>query len=291
MESVQNVEQWREDNKELFVPPVCNKLMHKKQLSIMFVGGPNTRTDFHLDESSEFFYQVKGNMELPTIQNGQRKVVRINEGQVFLLKSRVPHSPQRPETGSFGLVVERSREDDEMDGLRWYTDFEKCDEILWERYFHCGDLGRDLVPVVNDYTQSEQCRTGKPNAESIVSNPPLKQDFTTELPDPFMLSDWLEEHKAELAKGASLNLFPNHPDKEGNVRVEGGQAEFTREAVDYETWVYQLKGEVTVVLDGQDTTILAEGECGVIPSGKQPTYKRPEGSIGLTVQLNPKGNK
>lgn len=48
-------------------------------------------------------------MELPTIQRGKRKLVKINEGQVFLLKSRVPHSPQRPEAGSLGLVIERSR--------------------------------------------------------------------------------------------------------------------------------------------------------------------------------------
>lgn len=87
-------------------------------------------------------------MELPTIQRGKRKLVKIHEGQVFMLPSRIPHSPQRPEVGSFGLVIERTREDSELDGLRWYTDFESCDQILWEKYFHCGDLGRDLIPVV-----------------------------------------------------------------------------------------------------------------------------------------------
>ena len=40
--------------------------MHKGQLSIMFVGGPNTRTDFHVEEGSELFLQLKGDMELPT---------------------------------------------------------------------------------------------------------------------------------------------------------------------------------------------------------------------------------
>ena len=88
----------------------------------MFVGGPNTRTDFHLDLGSEFFFQMKGNMELPTLQHGERKLVRIREGDVFLLPSRIPHSPQRTEAGSFGLVVERSRRDDELDGLRQTTE-------------------------------------------------------------------------------------------------------------------------------------------------------------------------
>ena len=74
MEAVYNLDAWYNANRHLFDPPVCNKLMHKKQLSIMFVGGPNVRTDFHLDQGSEFFWMVKGNMELPTIQNGKRKV-------------------------------------------------------------------------------------------------------------------------------------------------------------------------------------------------------------------------
>ena len=74
MEAVYDLQAWYGANRHLFDPPVCNKLMHKKQLSIMFVGGPNVRTDFHLDQGSEFFWMVKGNMELPTIQNGKRKV-------------------------------------------------------------------------------------------------------------------------------------------------------------------------------------------------------------------------
>ena len=109
MQAVYNLDSWYDANRHLFDPPVCNKLQHKKQLSIMFVGGPNTRTDFHLEQGSEFFWMVRGNMELPTIQNGERKLVKIKQGQVFCLPSRIPHSPQRPEDGSLGLVVERER--------------------------------------------------------------------------------------------------------------------------------------------------------------------------------------
>ena len=51
---------------------------------------------------SEFFFQFKGNMQLPTVQKGKRKLVTIGEGQVFLLPSRIPHSPQRTDAGSLG---------------------------------------------------------------------------------------------------------------------------------------------------------------------------------------------
>ena len=129
---IHHVPTWLESNRDSFAPPICNKLMHKDQMTVMFVGGPNTRTDFHLEEGSEFFFQMKGNIELPTVQRGVRKLVRIKQGDVFLLPPRIPHSPQRPEDGSLGLVIERARTDKEIDGLRWYTDFEQCDEVSAE---------------------------------------------------------------------------------------------------------------------------------------------------------------
>ena len=47
-----NVSSWLEENKASFLPPICNKLMFKgKELSVMFVGGPNQRTDFHYEVS------------------------------------------------------------------------------------------------------------------------------------------------------------------------------------------------------------------------------------------------
>uniref|UniRef100_A0A672VBJ7 3-hydroxyanthranilate 3,4-dioxygenase n=1 Tax=Strigops habroptila TaxID=2489341 RepID=A0A672VBJ7_STRHB len=53
MELLVNVRKWIEDNKSAFLPPVCNKLMHRHQLSVMFVGGPNERKDYHIEEGEE----------------------------------------------------------------------------------------------------------------------------------------------------------------------------------------------------------------------------------------------
>jgi 3-hydroxyanthranilate 3,4-dioxygenase len=184
--AVTHIDSWIRTHEASFAPPVMNKLLHRDQLSIMFVGGPNEREDFHLEAGSEFFYQLRGNMQLPTVQAGERTVVTIREGEVYLLPSRIPHSPQRPERGSIGLVIERQRyEHEPPDGLRFYTDFEgagrvprpgesplalrptratlapshplglaqaqslppapnptACEAVLWERYFHCKDLGK-----------------------------------------------------------------------------------------------------------------------------------------------------
>ena len=302
---------WVRENQASFAPPVMNKLLHREQLSVMFVGGPNQREDFHLEEGSEFFYQLKGDMALPTIQAGELEVVHIREGDVFLLPSRIPHSPQRPNPGSLGLVIERQRyEHEPPDGLRWYTDFTKCDQVLWERYFHCYDLGRDLVPVVTAYNESEEKRTRVPTAESVVCNPPLQQDTTTRVPPPFRLSEWLEANAAALDSGSVLNLFEGHPDGEFSVRVAGGRSEqIVTEPWPHETWLYQLSGSARVEMSAEDggsgssgssggsssgggsVTMLEEGACLVVPAGARFRVERPEESRGLVVTNDPLGNK
>ena len=74
---------WYAENRDLFKPPICNKIMHKNQVTVMFVGGPNKRRDFHLDRGSEFFFQMKGKMQLPIIlPNKTLKLIEIGEGEV-----------------------------------------------------------------------------------------------------------------------------------------------------------------------------------------------------------------
>ncbi|KAJ1345696.1 3-hydroxyanthranilate 3,4-dioxygenase [Parelaphostrongylus tenuis] len=89
------IKKWLAENKEDFVPPVCNKCMFSNQLMLFFVGGPNSREDYHLEEGEEFFYQHAGDMLLKVIERGRPRDIRIKEGEIFLLPSRVEHSPQR----------------------------------------------------------------------------------------------------------------------------------------------------------------------------------------------------
>lgn len=267
--------------------------MHKEQLSIMFVGGPNTRTDFHLEQGSEFFWMYRGHMELPIIERGERKLIKINEGEVFCLPPRIPHSPQRPVEGSLGLVIERQRYKDEweVDGMRWYTDFEKCDQILWERYFHCADLGKDLVPIVEAYKSSEECKTGQPTGDNVFENPPVKQDRETTVPRPFNLYEWLEKNKEVFANGGSLNLFEDdHPDKEFRIIVVGGKSTQTT-TWKHDTWLFQLNGCATVSIEGKEAHVLQEKCCCVVLPNKEYIVKREKGSIGLVVTNDPLGNK
>jgi len=152
-----NLQQWIDEHRDALRPPVCNRqVFEEDDFIVMIVGGPNARTDYHIDEGPEFFYQLEGEMLLKTVQDGERVDIPIREGEVLLLPPRVPHSPQRF-ADTVGLVVERKRLPDELDGFVWYC--ESCGHKLYEEFLHVDDIVVQLPPVFDRFYGSLENRT------------------------------------------------------------------------------------------------------------------------------------
>tara|TARA_B100001250_G_scaffold71782_1_gene58116 strand:+ start:20115 stop:20648 length:534 start_codon:yes stop_codon:yes gene_type:complete len=153
-----NFLQWIEENKDLLKPPVGNKCLYteSEDFIIMVVGGPNARKDYHYNETEEFFYQIKGDIVVRIQEDGKAVDVPVNEGEVFLLPAKVPHSPVRSD-GSIGLVIECKRADTERDGLMWFCD--QCNEKLHDTYFKLTSIENDFQPRFKEFYNSEDMRT------------------------------------------------------------------------------------------------------------------------------------
>ena len=149
---------WIDEHRDVLKPPVGNAQVFKDvdNFIIMVVGGPNSRNDFHYNESEEFFYMLEGNMILRVHDEGEINDIPIKEGEIFLLPAKVPHSPQR-EANSIGLVVEKVRTDDETDGFILYC--QNCGNKLYEEYFHLEDIVKQLPPVMKRFNDNEDLRT------------------------------------------------------------------------------------------------------------------------------------
>jgi 3-hydroxyanthranilate 3,4-dioxygenase len=148
-----NFRQWIDENRDLLKPPVGNKLVWEdREFMIMVVGGPNSRTDYHVNPSEEFFYQVEGTIVLKIIDEGQPVDIIINEGEIFLLPPNTPHSPRRP-ANTVGLVIERQRSTSELDGFVWYC--EKCGHKMYEEFLHVTNLVTQLPPVFDCFYANE----------------------------------------------------------------------------------------------------------------------------------------
>ncbi len=154
-----NFKSWIEENRHLLKPPVGNQVVYEDtELIIMVVGGPNTRKDYHIDEGEEFFYQLEGGMVLRIMENGKPKDLAINEGEIFLLPPKVPHSPKLFEN-TVGLVVERKRRKGELDAFQWYCD--ECNELLYEEYFQLTDIVKQLPPIFEGFWNNNTARSCK----------------------------------------------------------------------------------------------------------------------------------
>lgn len=155
-----NFRKWIDEHRHLLKPPVGNKMVYEdSEFIIMVVGGPNTRKDYHYDEGEEFFYQIEGDITVKIVEDGKPKDVHIREGEIFLLPPRVPHSPQRP-ANTVGLVVERKRETEELDGFLWFC--EKCGEKLYEEFVVLTNIVTQLPPIFDRfYNTPEHCTCRK----------------------------------------------------------------------------------------------------------------------------------
>ena len=151
-----NFKKWIDEHRSLLRPPVGNKqVFTDSSFIVMAVGGPNERTDFHINQSDEFFYQLEGDMVLKIINgNGAIEDIDIREGDIFMLKRNTPHSPQRP-AKTVGLVVEKTRAPGEKDGLQWYC--EKCGTKLYQEFFHLTNVETQFNEVFERYYNSEFC--------------------------------------------------------------------------------------------------------------------------------------
>ena len=124
----------------------------------MVVGGPNQRTDYHINPGPELFFQVEGDIVLKIIEDGRLRDVPIRQGELFLLPAGVPHSPQRP-AGTVGLVVEVPKFARGTHHLRWYC--RECGNLLYDAAFEPADLGKQIKAMIEEFKGSPGLRTCK----------------------------------------------------------------------------------------------------------------------------------
>jgi len=153
-----NLQAWIDEHEHLLKPPVNNSIIWEDaDMMVMIIGGPNSRYDYHDDPVEEFFYQLKGNMYLDVVEDGEHKKVDIKEGEVLLLPPHVRHSPQRPEAGSIGLVVEPKRPEGAKDALEWYC--LECNNLVHRIEFVLDNIVIDLPPAYESFYADKEARS------------------------------------------------------------------------------------------------------------------------------------
>jgi len=154
-----NLNKWIDENRHLLKPPVGNKNIYpaSNDYIVMVVAGPNARKDYHYNETEELFYQLEGSIKVIVQEDGERKEMELNAGDMYLHPGKVPHSPVRSE-GSIGLVIERVRAGRGFtDGLLWFCD--NCNHKLYEVFFELHNIEKDFLPHYQHFYNSETLRT------------------------------------------------------------------------------------------------------------------------------------
>lgn len=152
-----NLMGWIQANRSEFNKPVGNHTLWKDGTEfISFCSGANARNDFHINPSDEIFLQLKGDIRVDLILDGERVVNPVREGEIMLVPAWVPHAPRRPD-GTWGLVVERHRAEHELDRFVWFC--ENCANKLHEVEFHLKDIEAEVQQALTQVNGDEELRT------------------------------------------------------------------------------------------------------------------------------------
>ncbi|MBM7518521.1 3-hydroxyanthranilate 3,4-dioxygenase [Nocardioides nitrophenolicus] len=164
---VVNFEAWIAEHEHLLKPPVNNKQMWVPMgdFIVQVVGGPNQRTDFHLDPYEEWFYQYRGAMHVDLMTDDGPQRVDIREGEMWMLPRDTYHSPQRPEAGSIGIVIERIREEGTLENFAWFC--LECHTKVHEVQLQVRDIVEDLPPVFSQFYASSDAERTCPNCGAV----------------------------------------------------------------------------------------------------------------------------
>ena len=228
------------------------------------------------------------------VVKSHRDVV-VGPGESYLLPSHVPHSPQRS-AGSVGLVFERSHTPEEMDGMLWFDEGRdlsgRCDldEVAYEAYFFCSDLGKDLKPVIEDYGRWKDA--GEPPRR--VAAPPLVPDDVVPLDVPQPLQPRLDGLQPSstmlLHRGEEViveaRVGVRHPTPRAAIAIRdshaiaaqahAGPKKLATGGSPFEVFVWQRSGASRGVVDGEELT-LSEGDCCLLPKTTQYAWELEEG--------------
>jgi len=129
--------------------------------SLAFVArGREYRSEFHINDSDEFTYMIRGTMNLHyRTPEGKEEIVVIPEGAVNFMPAATPHSPRFP-PDAFALIVERGRRENEIDKFQWFCP--QCDSFLHEETFVVDDYRMDPVSkAYKSFFDNEAARTCK----------------------------------------------------------------------------------------------------------------------------------
>jgi 3-hydroxyanthranilate 3,4-dioxygenase len=167
-----DLKHWIEENREEFKPPVSNRYLYDgRDFFVMVIKGPNARNDFHLVDSEEYFYQLKGDIKV-RVREGDRIVDHvIREGETFFIPPNVPHSPQRP-PDTIGVVVERRRPPGEKEHVIFYC--ENCGALVEDIHFDCADIVEHFSQAMLDFWSDNARRTCKKCGKKVEKPEPVK---------------------------------------------------------------------------------------------------------------------
>lgn len=156
-----SLKKWVEENRDDLDRPLMNhKRVWNEDFIVMLFNGrtPQERSDFHINTSPEFFYQIEGEMFCRLIVDGEAQDHIVKEGEMFYIPPHVPHLNRRGD-GSIGLVIHQKRAPEALDTMVWYCN--SCSTELHRYSYRYTELRENLKTHIRMFLGDEDLRTCK----------------------------------------------------------------------------------------------------------------------------------